>query len=71
MISPELVQRLGFDSYASNIIANLFENGCVYDGYQSETEDTAIKITTADNRFVVMVRCYVPSIGWRTAEILL
>ena len=71
MNSPELVKRLGFDSYASNIIANLFENGCVYDGHQSETEDTIIKVSMADNRYVVVVRCYVQSIGWRTAEIVL
>jgi hypothetical protein len=71
MITPELVQRLGFDSYASNIIANLIEDGNLYHGYQIENDDYTLSVTQFNKRFLVTVRAYVPTIGWESAEIVI
>ena len=71
MISPTLVQRLGFDSYASNIIANLIEDGNLYHGYHIENEDYTLSVTQFNKRHLVTVRAYVETIGWETAEIVI
>lgn len=71
MNSPAIVQRLGFDSYASNIVANVIEDGNLYHGYNSENEDFTLSVTEFNKRYLVTVRAYVPTIGWETAEILI
>lgn len=71
MNSPELVQRLGFDSYASNIIANVIEDGNLYHGYHTENEDFTLFVTEFNKRYLVTVRAYIPTIGWETAEIVI
>ena len=69
MISPEIVQRLGFDAYASNLIANLIEDGNLFHGYHIENDDYTLSVTQFNNRHLVTIRAYVPTIGWETAEI--
>lgn len=69
MISLSLVQRLGFDAYASNLIANLIEDGNLFHGYRIENEDYTLSVTQFDKRHLVTVRAYVPTIGWEVAEI--
>jgi hypothetical protein len=71
MNSLELVQRLGFDAYASNIIANLIEDGNLFHGYHIDTNDYTLSVTQFDKRHLVTIRAYIPTIGWETAEIII
>lgn len=71
MISTELVQRLGFNSYATNLAVNLIEDNNLRNGYHIENDDYELSVIKFGKQHLVTVRAYVPSVGWETAEILL
>ena len=71
MISISLIKRLGFDAYASNLVANLIEDGNLFHGYNIENNDYTLSVTQFNKRHLVTVRAYVPSMGWQTAEIVI
>jgi hypothetical protein len=71
MISTELVQRLGFNSYASNLVANIIEDNNLRHGYHIENDDYTLSVTEFDKRHLVTVRAYIPTVGWETAEIVI
>ena len=65
-----LINRLGFDAWASNIAVNIIENGDLRDGYKCECDDYSVVISKFENRHLVTVRAYVANAGWETAEIV-
>jgi hypothetical protein len=65
----DLINRLGLDSWASNLAVNLMENNELIDGYKFECNDYSIAVSKVDNKHVVLVRAYVPGSGWQTSEI--
>lgn len=66
-----LIRRLGWDEYAFNIVVNLKEDGLLFDGYKQEDEDFSIKVFYIDGKHQVIIRQWVQSMGWKTAEITL
>lgn len=71
MITHQEVNRLGFDSWASNKIANVIEDGNLYHGYRFENNDYSLSVTQFNKRHLVTVRAYVPTIGWEASEIVI
>jgi hypothetical protein len=66
-----LIRRLGWDEYAFNIVVNLKEDGLLVDGYRQEDEDFSLKVNYIDGKHQVIIRHWVQSMGWKTAEITL
>ena len=79
------VQRLGFDSYCSNLAVNLLENGQLTDGYRFENETYSVAVSSLEsqsthqsnyvnlknkNLHLVTVRAYVAGLGWQTADLI-
>ena len=64
------VQRLGFDSYCSNLVVNLIENGELIDGYRFENETYSVAVTKLKTNYSVCVRAYVAGMGWQTADLI-
>ena len=79
------VQRLGFDSYCSNLVVNLIENGELIDGYRFENETYSVAVSSLEsqsiyqdkcvdlknkNLHIVTVRAYVAGMGWQTADLI-
>jgi hypothetical protein len=69
-ILPSLVNRLGFENFAFNLLVNEIENGNLYDGYRYEQYDGSIAISSTGNpgEFIIAIRCYVPGRGWLSIE---
>ena len=65
-----LINRLGFDAWASNIAVNIIENGDLRDGYRYECDDYSVAVNSFENRHLVTIRSYVDGAGWQTAEIV-
>ena len=80
-----LINRLGFDSFASNIAVNIIENGDLRDGYRYECDDYSVAVSSLEsqsthqgnyvdlknkNLHLVTVRAYVDGAGWQTAELV-
>ena len=80
-----LINRLGFDAWASNIAVNIIENGNLRDGYRYECYDYSVAVSSLEsqsthrNRYIdlknknlhlITVRAYVDGSGWQTAEIV-
>lgn len=65
-----LINRLGFDAWASNIAVNIIENGDMKDGYKYECNDYSVTISKFNNRHSVVVRAYVSGMGWKTAYLV-
>ena len=68
--NTQAVRRLGFDSYASNLVVNLLENGQLTDGYRFENEIYSVSVTKVKNNYSVCVRAYVDGMGWQTADLI-
>ena len=65
------VQRLGFDEYCTNLAVNLIEDGHLVDGYKFENDVYSVSVSKVEKNYSVNVRAYVPSIGWKSTEIIL
>ena len=68
--NTSLIQRLGFDSYCSNLAVNLIENKEFNDGYKYQDEIYSCSVTKNGKEKVFYVRAYVKGIGWQTAELV-
>ena len=44
IVSTSLIDRLGFENYAFNLLVNEIENGNLRDGYKYEQDDCSIVI---------------------------
>jgi hypothetical protein len=66
MNDPDQIQRLGFESWADNLIVNAFENMAFDQPFDHKTEDDdltlVVRITGQD--VAATVRAYVPGKGW-------
>ena len=67
--NTQAVQRLGFDSYCSNLVVNLLENGQLTDGFRFENEIYSVAVTKLKSNYSVCIRAYVAGIGWQTTDI--
>jgi hypothetical protein len=65
-----LINRLGFDSWASNLAVNLIENGELKDGYRYECDQYSISVNEINEtgKHMVFIRAYVSGSGWQTSE---
>ena len=64
------VQRLGFDSYCSNLAVNLIENQEFKHGYKFENEIYSCSVTQSGKEKVFYVRAYVKNCGWKSTELI-
>jgi hypothetical protein len=64
------INRLGFDSWASNIAVNLIENNQMKNGYKFENELYSVSVNEINEtgKHRVFVRAYVSNYGWQTSE---
>ena len=65
----EQINRLGFDSWSSNLAVNLIENGELKDGYRFECDQYSISVNAINEKHLVAVRAYVAGSGWQTSEL--
>lgn len=64
----EQINRLGFDSWCSNLAVNIKENGELKHGYRYECDQYTIFVTEINEKHLVTVRAYVDGLGWQTSE---
>jgi hypothetical protein len=64
-----LINRLGMDSWASNLAVNLIENNKMKDGYKFECDQYSVSVTKINEKHLVAVRAYVAGSGWQTSEL--
>lgn len=63
MLSRELIERQGFDSWVENIIVNCLEDGV----WSIVADDIVIRITEEDGQRNYFVRAWTPD-GWKIYE---
>ena len=71
IISASMIDRLGWENYAFNLLVNEIENGNLKDGYSYEKNDGSIvmyDIKAIGDSFNVAIRCYHPDRGWLTID---
>ena len=68
IISAPLINRIGFENYAFNLLVNEIENGNLRDGYRYEQDDGSIVVTTIGDSFNIAIRCYHSERGWLSIE---
>jgi len=68
IISAPLIDRLGWENYAFNLLVNEIENGNLKDGYSYEQNDGSMVIKAIGDSFNVAIRCYHPARGWLTID---
>lgn len=65
----DAVQRLGFPTWADNLIVNALED---FDGRLTdctvEGSDCTLVVRVHDGKATIAVRAYVPGIGWQTHD---
>lgn len=64
IVSTSLIDRLGFENYAFNLLVNEIENGNLRDGYKYEQDDCSMVIKALGDTFNVAIRCYHTNKGW-------
>jgi hypothetical protein len=68
IISAPLIDRLGFENYAFNLLVNEIENGNLRDGYRYEQEDGSMVVTAVGDSMNIAIRCYHPERKWLSVE---
>ena len=66
----QAVQRLGLDSYCSNLAVNLIENKQFENGFKFENEIYSCTVTQSGKNKVFFVRAYIEGMGWQTTELI-
>ena len=68
--NPEQINRLGFETWASNVIVNWLENmaGEEITARHLDHPDWSMVITREGNKATATVRAYVEGRGWFTHE---
>jgi hypothetical protein len=68
----KLIERLGFDAFADDLIADALENleGDGLTTMRVETADYTLSIDTSEDgtQYHAYLRCYVPVRSWMSAE---
>lgn len=64
------VQRLGFDSYCSNLIVNLIEDNKLTDGFKFENETYSVCVKSVGKNKSVFIKAYVNGLGWQSTELV-
>jgi len=68
IVSAPLINRIGFENYAFNLLVNEIENGNLCDGYRYEQDDGSMVVTALGDAFNIAIRCYHHDRGWLSVE---
>lgn len=68
IISAPLINRIGFENYAFNLLVNEIENGNLRDGYRYDQDDGSMVVSALGDAFNIAIRCYHPDRGWLSVE---
>lgn len=65
----EQIDRLGFQAWADNLIADALENiSAAPKDFDDERAEATIVGRIVDGKITVAVRAYVPGLGWQTTD---
>ena len=69
-IKDILVDRDGFDGYASNVIRNLIENDQIKDGFRLEDDTLTVFVTDIGKEYSITIKDHT-KYGWKTFDLTL
>lgn len=71
MLHLSLIQSMGWDAYATNLMVNHIENKEMKDGFRFENEDYTLVVSLINDYYTFNLKAYVPSMGWKESEMSL